>query len=125
MKATINFESEHQAQDSISLDELAILIMEDCKLSIKKETMPPKPGTKDGGLTIGLAIASLAVSAINTLISTLNYWRSQHPEYSIKISQGDLQITIDNITNKDINALINQLHAAKQLADIYVAISRD
>lgn len=86
MKAYIKLEGNVTDDDSYSLKELADLISKDCDLSVKIEKTEPEPRGKDGGLAIGIAIASLAIATIQTLISVFQYWQSKRPKYSLSVT---------------------------------------
>ena len=91
MKAYINLEGDVTAEDSFYFKELANLIKTECDLSVKVEETKLEPGVKDGGLATGLNIASLTLTGIQTLFSTLQYWESRQgngelrPKYSVLV----------------------------------------
>ncbi|MCL2933699.1 MAG: hypothetical protein MGG11_16060 [Trichodesmium sp. MAG_R03] len=94
MKAYIKLEGDVTAEDSFYFKELANLIKTECDLSVKVEETKPEPGVKDGGLATGLniaSIASLTLTGIQTLFSTLQYWESRQgngelrPKYSVLV----------------------------------------
>lgn len=55
------------------MKELANLIEKECDLSLEIEKTEPQPGVRDSGLAIAIAIASLAVATLQTLISVVQY----------------------------------------------------
>jgi len=89
MKAYIKLEGDVTAQDSLYLKELANLIEKECDLPVEIEKTDPQVGVRDSGLAIGLAIASLTFTGIQTFFTTLQYWESKQqngkPKYSVLI----------------------------------------
>lgn len=129
MDTYITFESEVTAEDSCNLQELANLIKDECDLSLEVEKKESKPGIKDGGLVIGIAIASLTLALIQTLIQVLQYWESQQETYSISITFKNLisskTIVLKNQSLKDINSIIEQLSTQSQINKVEVKILKD
>ena len=123
MDVYVNFRGNVTEEDSYHLNQLANLVEKDCDLPVQMNKKDLQKGVKDGGLTIGLAIASLGLSAIGTLISVLSYWRSQQPKYSITVTRGDAQFVIDNMNQKQLQSVISQLEVKHSSASISVLVS--
>ena len=88
MKAYISLEGDVTGEDSFYLKELANLIEEKCDLSVEIEKTGPQLGVKDSGFVIGLNIASLAFTAMQTFFSTLQFWESRQQngvKYSVYV----------------------------------------
>lgn len=127
MDAYIRFQKNINDEDSLNLTQLAELIADQCDLSVEI-TKRVEPGKK-GGLAIGLAIASLALAAIQTFISVLQFWQSKQPKYSVSITF-DNSITkrtfaIKESSLKDIQAVVSQLQADSSINCIEVQISKE
>ncbi|NEQ35182.1 MAG: hypothetical protein F6K40_02190 [Okeania sp. SIO3I5] len=76
MKAYIKLEGDVTGEDSFYFKELTNLIERECDLSVKIEGIESQPGVK-GSLAIVLNIASLTLTTIQTLFTTLQYWESK------------------------------------------------
>jgi hypothetical protein len=70
---------------SYQLNNLSTSISKNCDVGVQTISSVEK-GQKDAGLILGLTIAGLAVSAIDTLINVLTYWQSQQTKYSVEFS---------------------------------------
>ena len=128
MDAYIAFKENVTDKYSVKLNELAELIEDECDLSVKIEKKV-NPGKKDGGLAIGIAIASLALATIQTFISVLQFWQSKQPRYSVSITF-DNNITkktfvMNESSLKDIQAVVSQLQANSPVNYIEVQISKE
>jgi hypothetical protein len=128
MDVRISFEGAITEDDSYHLKNLAQLIEEECDCSVSIETRESEVGIKDGGLAIGIAIASLVLTGIQTLVSVLQYWESQQSQYSISIS-----ITIDanerqkrflmkNLSLEEIQSLLSQINSQPHHKTVSVKI---
>ena len=126
MDAYIAFENEVNEEDSYNLQELANLIKNECDLSLEVEKKKSDPGIKDGGLAIGIAIASLSLALIQTLIQVLQFWESGQKTYSISITFKNLisskKILLKNQSLKDVTSIIEQLSTQSQINKIEVKI---
>ncbi|NEP55285.1 MAG: hypothetical protein F6K65_43500 [Moorea sp. SIO3C2] len=127
MDAYIKFKENVTEDDSYNLKQLADLIQEDCDLSVNLEKQDAKPGVKDGGLAIGIAIASFPLTAIQTLISVLQYWQSKPPKYSLYlIIDNHPPLLIDNLSIEEMKFnVISQLQAQSDFKHINIQISRN
>ena len=63
------------------------------------------PGVK-ADLVIGLAIASLTVSSVSTLIAVINFWRGQKASYRLTFDTGDGAAPLDQAGNAALTAAI-------------------
>jgi hypothetical protein len=98
--------------DSYNLEQLANLIEEDCDLPVEREKADSGQGVKDGGLTIGLTVVGLVISAIGTFIAALTYWKSQQPKYSLTVSLDGKILSIDNLSPEKVQEAITELNCA-------------
>lgn len=130
MDAYIKFENNVLEEDSYNLQQLANLIEEECDLSVNIEKADAQPGVRDGGLAIGLAIASLALTAIQTLISVLQYWESKQPKYSLSVTfhspTNKKTLLLESSSEKEIQAAMSQLQSqsSPEYVDVEVKISK-
>lgn len=66
-------------------------------------------GAKDGGLTLGIALAGLALSAIGTAIQVLDHWAKKHPDVSVTLKTQQADINISGLDKQGVRALVNGL----------------
>lgn len=120
MDLCIRFDKNITDEDSYNLKELAKLIEDECNLSIKIEKGKTNTGVKDGGLAMGIAIASLTLAALQTLISVLQYWESKQPQYSLSITLNHRNKTetflMKNVSASEIQAVISQWQARVEIS---------
>ncbi len=113
MKAYIKLEGDVTAEDSFEFKELANLIEKECDLSLEIEKTEPQPGVRDGGLAIAIAIASLAVATLQTLISVVQYWQSKRPKYSLSVTFHSLNhketLLLESSSTQEIKEMISHL----------------
>ncbi len=89
------------------LDSLAdLLIQNDIDVNAKKTIAQ---GKKDAGVTTALAIASLGLSAISTLITVLSYWSSTRPKYKVSVQSRKVTYELDNIDKNELRNVITNL----------------
>ena len=128
MDTYIKFEGNVTEDDSYNLKQLAQLIEEECDLSVKIKKQEAQPGIKDGGFAIGLAIASLALATIQTLISTLQYWESKQNKYSLSITfenqVSKKTLSIESSSLKDIQTVISQLQNESAIDYVEIEITK-
>ena len=123
MDVKLSFNGKANPKCAYDLDELANMLNK----SDINEVVPNQiiaAGIKDGGLTIGLTIVGLALTAIGTFISVLSYWESKKPDYNITLTYGDISFTVNNLSNKQMQELANSIRSANQLEQIDISISR-
>jgi len=110
-------------QDSLQLIQLAEKLEEECNVKVQTEYIGGELRTKNGGIAIGLAIATLGVTVIGTLIQVLSYWKSLNPKYSITFKSGNITFLIDNISGKELRNLVSKLEDENSSSEINVLIS--
>lgn len=106
MDIRIKFQGDINQVISNDLIDLAELITEDCGVSVTQEKKKPEPGVKDSGLTIGLAIAGLALTGVQTAINAAQYWKSERPTYLLSISSGSQTYTLDNANKEEVDRIL-------------------
>jgi hypothetical protein len=109
MDTYINFEGSITEETSHDLNQLANLLEQDCDVSVKLDKQPIQPGVKDSGLTIGLTIAGLALSGIQTLIAAILYWESKQNKYSLSISLENKTYIVDNIKQEETERILSEI----------------
>ncbi|MEH1974706.1 MAG: hypothetical protein V7L02_16165 [Nostoc sp.] len=113
MDVYISFEEKVTAEDSYNLKQLATLIQDECDLSVTIKKQEAETGVRDGGLAMGIAIASLAIAVFQTLISVLQYWESHQSTYDLFIvsenRKGRQKLLLKNASAADVKAIISQL----------------
>jgi len=88
-----------------------------------EETKLVAPGIKDGGLTVGIALAGVALSTINTVISALNFWLSARPKYSAEIKRGDATFKMTGLDRTELLELSAALKAEGEDLPLSVTLS--
>lgn len=130
MDVYISFEEKVTAEDSYNLKQLATLIQDECDLSVTIKKQEAETGVRDGGLAMGIAIASLAIAVFQTLISVLQYWESHQSTYDLLLiienKKGRQKLLLKNASNADIQAIISQLQAEsiKKQIEFHIVIVR-
>jgi hypothetical protein len=66
------------------------------------------PDAKDGGLTIGIAIAGLALKAIKLGLDLVKQWADARPKYTVKIAVGDATVEGRNLDEATVTRVLNQ-----------------
>ncbi|MGB3509844.1 MAG: hypothetical protein WBA93_11485 [Microcoleaceae cyanobacterium] len=135
MKAYIKLEGDVTAEDSFYFKEFANLIENECDLSVETEKTEPQLGVRNGGLTIGLNIASLTLTAIQTLFSTLQYWESRQRNGELGLKYSVLVIVytrtckerhlLKNLSAEkvvELQEIIHQHQLQSSLEDEYIEI---
>ena len=126
MDTYITFEGNITEDDSYNLKQLAQLIEEECDLSVQIKKQEAQPGIKDGGLVIGLMIAGLAFTAIQTLISALQYWESKQNKHSLSITTFDNQVkkrTLSINSSSDVQVIVSQLQNESTIDYVEIKIT--
>lgn len=129
MDTYITLEGNITEDDSYSLKQLAQLIEEECDLSVQIKKQEAQPGIKDGGLVIGLMIAGLAFTAIQTLISALQYWESKQNKHSLSITTFDNQVkkrtlSINSSSSQDVQVIVSQLQNESTIDYMKIEITK-
>jgi len=122
MEINIHLIDEVKGEDSLHLEELANILEQDYDLKVKTIRKEADAGSKDGGLTIALAlsIASVGISMVNAIISGLSYWKSQHPNYSVSFKAGDKTITVNQVDPKKIDEVVSELQKVHSAPEIVI-----
>mgnify|MGYP001824335653 CR=1 FL=1 len=100
MDVSVSFRGTLQVEDARELEELAAALADDDLHPESTRVMVP--GVNDGGLTVGIALAGLALSAIDTLVSSLHFWLSTRPRYSATIKRGEATYTMSGLDRKGL-----------------------
>lgn len=122
MDVRISFEKVLTDEDSFQLQKLGTTIQSRCHIPVDIERQNISQGERDGGLVIGLTFASLGLAAIQTLISLLQYWESQQPKYSISIVFADQTFLIENLSQKQVDNMIERMKYKSLESEIEIKI---
>ena len=104
MDAHIRWSQNVTEEDAYLLEKLADLIKRDGDVSVNLDKQEVKPGEKDSGLTIDIAIAGLALSGISTLISVLSY----------KGKNCSASFTLDGVTYQINNIKVEEIYQIQE-----------
>ena len=88
------------------------------------EKSKSKAGEKDFGLTVGLAIAGLAVSTLGTFFSVLGYFRKARSGYSLEVHCGQVHENLDSASEARIEEIVVKITEAQEVSEISVHIHR-
>jgi hypothetical protein len=110
MQFQIKFDGNINPEISEDLKELEQLMKDDYGIVSIPEKQKPQIGVKDSGLTIGLAIAGLALTGIQTVIAAIQYWQSQRPKYTLSIICRDEIYILNNANKEDIDKIMKAIH---------------
>lgn len=124
MDAQVAFSHEVEDADSYALEDLANGLFNSgfTPNTIKSDH---KNNRLDGGLSIALSVAGLAISALGTFLSVLSYWKMKWPKYKITFRQDDISMAIENFSASQQISLITDLTKQESSADIKITISRN
>ena len=122
MKITIAFEETPATETSLALSELRDSLQES-DIPAESDISKTTSGTKDGGLTLGLTIAGLALSAIGNLVSAIALWGSKR-NYSVSFKSGDATYGANNLSAKEARAIAVAIKDKVVASDIQVLVSR-
>ena len=92
-------------------------------LSVETRTADVK-GVKDGGLTVAIALASLTLSAISTLVTVLSYWTSRKPDYSVTLESRGATFQLSGLDKNGVRDVVAKLKAGEDAGDIAVRVAR-
>jgi|GEM_PF-2013059 len=123
MNLTIAFECGTAEENSYQLESLATLIKDECCFELKINRVEAAQGVRDGGLAIAIAIASLGVTAIQTLVSVFQYWEAKNPKYSLSIRMGNEILLIENLPIDKFKRELRRIQMELPTASIEVQIS--
>ena len=118
---SIAFQNEPSIDDSLALNELRDSILES-EIPVEAKVKPSPKGVKDGGLTLGLAIAGITLSALSTLVSAISLWGSKR-NYSISFKSGDTTFSANNLKAHEARAIAKTLHDKSAASDIQILVS--
>lgn len=121
-RVTIAFDAATTPADSLALDELQESL-DEAGVGTERTIALPRPGMKDGGLTIGLTIANLAVSAVSALISAITLWGSKR-NYSVSFETGDATFGANNLSAREALDLAAKIKNKAVAADIKILVTR-
>ena len=121
-KVTITFQETPRIDDSLALNELRDSLNES-SIYAESEIETTQSGVKDGGLTLGLAIAGLALSAIGTLVSAISLWGSKR-NYSISLKSGDTTFAANNLSAKEARTIAEAIKDEVVASDIKILVSQ-
>jgi len=119
---TIAFDKAPSTEDSIALNELRDSLGES-DISSEPDIDQQRAGVKDGGLTLGLTIAGLTLSAVGTLVSAISLWGSKR-NYSITFKTGETTFAANNLRAKEALTIAQAIKDNAVASDIKVLISR-
>ena len=122
MDTRIDFDGVPTADDSQQLNELTEALRRS-DFVVRSLTAPKGPGVKSAGLTLGLSIASLAISAVGTLISVISVWGSKR-NYTLTFKSGDTTISANSLNPKEAIAIASALRDKIAAAHIRILVSR-
>ena len=111
MESRISFDGDINDEDSYQLIKLASVLEDEYRFSVNLEKRQANQGERDGGLVIGIAIASLGLTAIQALLAALQYWDSRQPKYSISVVSGNKTLLVENLTKQQIENEVSKLQA--------------
>lgn len=124
MNLNIAFECGTTEEDSYQLESLATLIKDECCLELKIERAESAQGVRDGGLDMGIAIVSLGLAAIQTLVSVLQYWEAKNPKYSLSIRMGNEVLLVENLPMDKFKRELRRIQMELPASIIEVQISK-
>lgn len=81
------------------------------------------PGVKDGGLTVAIEIAGLALSGISTLLSVLSYWAEQKPQYEVTAKVGELSLKVSGLDGPGLKQAVQQLQTVDKSGTVVVTVA--
>jgi len=120
MDVKIKMEVEPDPVSSADLGSLGDLLTSELGRPTVSAKADPEVGIKDGGLTIALTLVGLALSAISTTITVINYWKSTRPRYTVSVATTrDISIALD-MTEFQIADLVS----TDASADLVISIAR-
>lgn len=122
MDASIKFATTATEETSYALEDLHALLLEH-DLRAHLQRAPASGGRKDGGLTLAIAVASLTLSGISTLISVLTFWRSTRSTGSISMTRGNVTLSVTNLPSDKIAEAAERFMAEPPSAELAIEIS--
>ncbi len=121
-KIQINFRGEDNFSEPIRM--LAEILSE-ADFSVDEINKGAEKATR-GDIITGIAIASLAVSAINTFISVLSYWHESHPKFTLTVESNGVKVTAENLsTEEEAKEAIKSLLASTSNQSVEIFLDTD
>lgn len=80
------------------------------------------PGVKNLDLTTVIAVSSLALSAVSTLVTVLSYWSSQRPKYTVTLKSNAAIHTLAGLDKHGIANVIRELETEENPGEISVRV---
>lgn len=111
---------ESSTEDSLALDELRDMLASELDREVKAERSTPPSGSKDGGLTIALAIGNLTVGLIKVCLDLVKMWRESQTRYKLKVRVGDIEVSLDNLTASELDKQLAALSPQDQILTIEI-----
>jgi len=109
MDVMLKFVDEQAVEKAYELDQLADLLELEFDLPVSKEESDAVAGRKDAGLTIALTLIGLGLTAVDTIVSALAYWKSDKPRYSITITDGRRTFAVENLSEDRATELVDSM----------------
>lgn len=107
MEIEIRFDGKVNQETSNHLNGLSNAISNSCDVIPDEIRETIEHGQKDSGLILGLTIAGLALSAMDTLINVLTYWQSQQTKYSVEFSIEGKTYTLESSSLKGLHKALS------------------
>jgi hypothetical protein len=118
---SITFGDAFSVRESFALNELRDSLTDSGILS-EPVLKRSEPGVKDAGLTLGLTIAGLALSAIGNLVSAIALWGSKK-NYSITFKSGNTAFSANNLSAREASDIARKLKDQAVSSDIKILVS--
>lgn len=119
---SVRIETVHPGiKGSASLEALSLDLQQELEMSCTLERKAPEEGALDGGLVVAIAIVGLALNAIDTLLSVLQYYKERNQTASVTISSEGYSYTLSDLTNDQAKQIIREIEE-KKLRDIIIKV---
>ena len=82
------------------------------------------PGVKSVDLIAAIAIGSLALSSVSTLITVLTYWSSKRPSYTVTMSSDELTQEISGLDKEGARKVIADLKESQNPGRLVVRVEK-
>lgn len=96
---------------AVALDDLARAFRH-AGLGVTETATTMGHGDKDFGLTAALAVAGITIDSIGLLISAMSFWRDRNPSFGASISSGELVLSVEGLTEKELTSAVAALREA-------------
>lgn len=121
MEITIAFQEIPDIETSLALNELRDSLQES-GINVEPSFGKAMEGSKDGGITLGLAIAGVTLTAIGTLISAIALWGSKR-NYSITFKTGDSTFSANNLSASEARTIAEAIKDKALASDLQILVS--